>query len=289
MQALRLVSTKELERSDWLEWRRKGLGGSDVSAICNMNRYRSPRAVYLDKIGELPELEDNESMYWGRELEDVVAREFAKRTGLKVRRENQMLQHPQHDFMLANVDRLIVGENAGLECKTASEYAKDDWQGETVPKEYALQCHHYMACTGADRWYVAVLIGGNKFEWRVIERDDVIINSLIEIESGFWNNHVIPRIPPAFGAHDERLLSEVYPSSRPGVSVDLTPYQTDVQNLLMARDAYQDAKLTLDDCKNKIKGHMGFAELGWYDGDVLFTWKSNSKGVRSFKFAGGKE
>jgi putative phage-type endonuclease len=288
MQALKLVSTKDLQHDDWLDWRRKGIGGSDVSAICNMNRYRSPMAVYLDKTGQLPPLEDNEFMYWGRELEDTVAREFSKRTGYKVRRENQMLQHPQHSFMLANVDRLIVGQNAGLECKTASEYAKQDWIGESVPKEYALQCHHYMACTGTDRWYVAVLIGGNKFEWRVIERDEVIIESLINLESDFWHNHVLANVPPAYGAHDTTLLGERFTEARDNERIDLTPFRDDVLGLIEARNNYVDAKHTFEDYKNRIKGHMEFAEYAVFNDELMFTWK-NTKKSRTFRIIGADE
>lgn len=288
MQALRLVSTKELSHGEWLAWRRNGLGGSDVSAICNMNRYRSPMSVFLDKIGELPELEDNEYMYWGRELEDIVAKEFSKRTGLRVRRENQILQHPEYPFMLSNVDRLIVGQNAGLECKTANEYAKDDWQGESVPKEYALQCHHYMACTGADRWYIAVLIGGNKFEWRVIERDEQIILSLIEIEQNFWKNHVEKRLPPPYGAHDTTLLSERFPRAKDAEKCDLSPFRDEVLGLIQARDAYQDAKFAFEDYKNRVKGLMEDSEQALFNGDLLFTWKNTVRG-RQFKIKGAKE
>lgn len=288
MQALKLVSTKDMNRDAWLDWRRKGIGGSDVSAICNMNRYRSPMAVYLDKIGELPEIEDNESMYWGRTLEDVVAQEFTNRTGLKVRRRNALLQHPEHPHMLANIDREVVGTNAGLECKTANEYAKDDWMGETVPKEYALQCHHYMACTGADRWYVAVLIGGNKFEWRVIERDEEIIQSLIDLEHNFWHKHVLTRTPPAFSAHDDALLSQMYPKSEPSLSVDLTASDSEVNRLIRARNDYESAKFEYEDSRNVVKGLIGEAELGYFNGELLFTWKSNSRS-RPFKFKGGTD
>lgn len=288
MQALRLVKTNELSRDEWLEWRRKGIGGSDVSAICNMNRYRSPMAVYLDKIGELPPIEENESMYWGNRLEDIVADEFSVRTNLRVRRDNKILQHPDYPFMLANIDRWVIGTNAGLECKTANEYAKDDWNGEQVPKEYALQCHHYMAVTGADRWYCAVLIGGNKYEWRVIERDEEIIKDLIEIESNFWNNHVLKKVPPAFSAHDDGLLREMYPQSKAAEEIDLSDHQKEVNRLLEARDGLKDAEFEFEDSRAVVMGLMGEAELGYFNDQLLFTWKSNSRS-RPFKFVGGKD
>jgi putative phage-type endonuclease len=253
-----------------------------------MNRYRSPMAVYLDKIGQLPEIEDNEFMYWGRVLEDTVANEFSIRTNIKVRRANKMLQHPKYPYMIANVDRLIVGQNAGLECKTASEYAKEDWMGETVPKEYALQCHHYMAVTGMDRWYIAVLIGGNKFEWRVIERDEQIISNLIEIETNFWINHVTRRVPPGYGAHDTTLLSERYPRAQDNEKIDLTPFRNDVHGLIEAHDQLQNWKFTFEDYKNRIKGHMGDADLGYFNGELFCTWKNTTRS-RQFKIKGAKD
>ena len=106
------------------------------------------------------------SAYFGNVLEEVVAQEFAKRTGLKVQRRNAILQHPAYPWMLANVDRLIVGERIGLECKTASEYLKKEWEGEEIPVTYLLQCQHYMAVTGYEAWWIAVLIGGNKFVYK---------------------------------------------------------------------------------------------------------------------------
>jgi putative phage-type endonuclease len=285
-----LARTKDIERDDWLDLRRKGIGGSDVSAICGLNKWRSPVAVYLDKIGELPPVEETEAMYWGTTLEDIVAQEFSKRTGLKVQRRNAIFQHPKHDFMLANIDRWIVGSKAGLEVKTANEYTKDEWIGEQVPTAYALQCHHYMACTGAEQWYVAVLIGGNKFEWRVIERDEDIINNLIMIEHDFWHNHVLAKVPPAYGGHDTDLLNSMYPQSNPDSIIELEEEHYDlVMKTREAKTILESAKYNFEDFKNKVKAVMGEHEKAFFQNDLVFTWKSNKKGVRSFKIFGGDE
>ena len=98
--------------------------------------------------------------------------------------------------MLANVDRLIVGERIGLECKSASEYLKKDWEGEEDCAYF--QCQHYMAVTGYEAWWIAVLIGGNKFVYKKIERDEDIIQYLINMERDFWLNHVEKDEPPMF-------------------------------------------------------------------------------------------
>lgn len=142
MQAEVLISTVDMNRQEWLDARKNGIGGSDVSAIAGLNKWKSPVGVYLDKIGASPD-EDSagEAAYWGNVMEDVVAQEFSIRTGLRVRRRNAILKHPEYPFMLANVDRLIVGKREGLECKTASEYLKGSWEDEEIPAAY-LYCRY---------------------------------------------------------------------------------------------------------------------------------------------------
>lgn len=190
------VSTAEMSRDEWLETRRSGIGGSDAAVILGFNKWKSPFQLYLDKTGGPLEETDNEFIYWGNVLEDVVAKEFQARTGKKVRRMNKMLRHPEHDFMTANLDRVIVGEKAFLECKTTSAYKVGDWDGEDIPAAYLCQVQHYMAVTGYEKAYIAVLIGGNKFVWKEINRDQELIDIMIEREKNFWENHVLTETPP---------------------------------------------------------------------------------------------
>lgn len=287
MEALRLVSTKDLEHSDWLEWRKKGIGGSDVAAICSMSRYRSPLAVYLDKIGELPPLEDNEKMKAGRILEPVIAEWFAEETGIKVMKQNAIFQHKQHPFMLANIDRWIPGQNAGLEIKNTGEYSRDDWAGTQAPTEYVLQCNHYMAVTGAERWYIAVLIGGWDMQWRIIERDESLINNLITIEKSFWNDHVLSNLPPAVNAQDTDLLNKMYPASNAS-KMDISEFHYDlIKRLIDTKVTLEKAKDDHEDAKNKVKNVMGENEVAYWQNEKFCSWKTNVKGSRVFKILGG--
>ena len=148
MSAEVLVNTKDMERQEWLEWRRKGIGGSDAAAILGLNPYCSPFDVYLDKIGAKEEQPDNEAMRQGRDFEDYVAMRFTEATGKKVRRRNAVLQHPEYPFILGNIDRLVVGEHAGLECKTTSVLNKAKFNQGEFPDTYYVQCMHYMPVTG---------------------------------------------------------------------------------------------------------------------------------------------
>ena len=185
------IPTADLNYEEWLRLRKTGIGGSDAGAICGLNPYVSPMGVFYEKTREEVETYDNESMRQGRDLEEYVARRFVEETGLKVRRSNAMYQSEEYPFMLANVDRLISGENMGLECKTASAYNADKWTGDSVPAHYEIQCHHYMAVTGAEAWYLAVLIMGREFKYKRIDRDEELIQNLISIEREFWEEHVL--------------------------------------------------------------------------------------------------
>lgn len=207
------VSTIEMNRIEWLQLRKSGIGGSDASAILGFNSYKSAFQLYIEKTSEFVEESDSEAAYWGNVLEDVVAREFAKRTGKKIRRLNKMLRHPKHYFMTANLDRDVVGEKAFLECKTASEYLKDSWNGEDVPAAYLCQLQHYLAVTGYEKAYIAVLIGGNKFVWKEVTRDDEFIELMIQHEKAFWENHVLANVPPAIDGSSSasELLAKMYP------------------------------------------------------------------------------
>ena len=192
----RLVSTLNLPREDWLRYRKQGIGGSDAGAICGFNPYRTAMEVYHDKTSDEMEDIDNESMRQGRELEEYVAKRFMEETGKKVRRANAMFYDEKNTFMFADVDRMIVCENAGLECKTASPFMAEYWEGDKIPLSYQMQCYHYMSVCNADAWYVAVLIYGREFKIYKLERDEEIIANLIQLEKNFWENNVLKRVLP---------------------------------------------------------------------------------------------
>ena len=95
-------TTLDMTRDQWLEARRHGIGGSDAGAILGKNKWKSPLDVYQDKKGSSVEIPDNEAMYWGRNLEDLDAKEYEIRSGNKIRRNNRIVKHPDHDFIIAN-------------------------------------------------------------------------------------------------------------------------------------------------------------------------------------------
>ncbi|HEM8325334.1 TPA: YqaJ viral recombinase family protein [Enterococcus faecium] len=206
-------STLEMSHQEWLEDRKRGIGGSDVATVLGLNKYKSPYQLWLEKTGQI-ELKDLESepAYWGNVLEEVVAKEFQERTGKKVRRRNQVFEHPLHPFLRANIDREVVGENAILECKTANQFLGKEWEGEEVPLSYLCQVQHYMNVLNKDYCYIAVLIGGQKFIWKRIERDQELIDTITEQLVEFWETNVLGGIEPVIDGSEATadFLKEKY-------------------------------------------------------------------------------
>ena len=198
MNAKTLVKTVNLSHADWLRYRTMGIGGSDVSVIAGINPYKSVYQLWLEKTGQTePAESENEYTHFGTVLEPVIRREFMERTGLKVRQKHMLLQSETYPFMLANLDGVVKvnGEMCIFEAKTASAYKLDEWQ-IGIPPEYMLQVQHYMAVTNTKKAYVAALIGGNHFLYKLIERDNEIISKIIAMEKYFWEVNVLGRIAP---------------------------------------------------------------------------------------------
>ena len=234
MKLHKFIGTKGMNHANWLEERKKGIGGSDAGAICGLNPYNTAITVYMDKLGLSSPVADNEAMRQGRDLEEYVASRFTEETGMKVRRANAIYFNPEHPFMLANVDRLLVGQNAGLECKTASAYSADKWAEGKIPAHYEIQCHHYMAVTGADAWYIACVILGKGFVYQKIDRDEEIISNLIQIEKEFWYENVLQRkMPGPDGSKAaDGIISQYYKTAEEG---SIIPLPETAQNALERR------------------------------------------------------
>ena len=220
------ISIKGMSNVDWLALRKTGIGGSDAGAICGVNPFSSPMKVYRDKTSEGIEEQDSEAIRIGHNLEQYVAGRFSEATGLKVRRSNFMYRSVEHPFMIADVDRLIIGEDAGLECKTASAYNADKWKDGDIPLHYVMQCYHYMAVTGKRNWYIACVILGREFVYRKLTWNDGIINSLIGAEGDFWNNHVIPKVLPAPDGSEvsDKVLQKYFKTAKKASAIQLVGF-----------------------------------------------------------------
>lgn len=271
---MKKIDIRDWTREQWLEYRRSGIGGSDAAAILGLNQYSSPYRVFLDKTGQLEEREDNEAMRQGRDLEDYVAKRWEEATGKKVQRCNFILRSEEHDVMFANVDRMVVGEKAILECKTTSVYNRSDFENGQIPPSYYCQCMHYMAVTGYDTAYLAVLVLNKGFYHFEIKRDEKEIQSLIEAEEKFWNNHVKEQLPPGPDGSDgdAELIKAQYPESTER-HVDLMGFDSEMDRLDELKVLKKQIETEEKQLQQSLQLRMGDAELA-HCGDRIITWKS---------------
>jgi putative phage-type endonuclease len=269
-----------VDREAWLAERRKGIGGSDAAAIAGLDRYRSPYQVWLDKTGLAPDDgKAGEAAEWGNRLEPIVAEVVTERTGIVLADPPGPYQHPDHPFMLGNVDRLAVHPDRGegiYEGKTVGVWSADEWDDDGVPDRYVLQGQHYLAVTGLPWVLYGCLIGGQKLVTRWVERDDELIGQLTEIEAEFWERVETKTPPPVDGTQATTdLLSRLY-AVQAGKVVTVDPKA--VEELVVVRDAAKaaekEAKEAAAEVDNRLRLMIADAEVA-VDGDgrVVFTNK----------------
>lgn len=204
--------------------RKNYLGGTDAAGVLSMSRWTTPLKIWAEKTGniEIEDISEKLQVKLGNKLEATVAELFVEETGKELQRRNETIYHPTYKFLAANIDRKIVGERAGFEAKTTGSYSYRDWEGKEIPQEYILQCIHYLAVTGWDKWYIACLIGNQKFVWKEVKRDEKVINDLIKKEVHFWREFVEKKVMPMqITANDEDTLSKLFPQATEGAVTEL--------------------------------------------------------------------
>lgn len=290
------MSNAALDRSEFLARRKTSLGGSDIAVVMGLSKYKTPMQLWQEKTG-LVESEDidSEPAYWGIQLEDLVAKEYAKRTGNKVQRVNAQLKHHTHNWMAGNIDRAVVepgtvarvdksgklkGAAGILECKTASTYLAGMWDGDSAPVQYVAQCQWYMAITGAAWTDLAVLIGGQQFKIIRIEADAEIQQALIEAGKTFWNDCVLAGVPPAPQTSAEVI--QLYPQSLADSVLASYSLEQSVIRLKEINEQIKTLEAEQEACKTEIQLALADKDtLVDAAGNVLVTWKSAKETSRT--------
>jgi putative phage-type endonuclease len=269
------------EPAEWLATRRTGIGASDVAGVLGASPWTTPLRVYLDKRGLVGELELTDEMEWGHRLEDAVATKWSDLHGIEVRRTGTW-RSTAWPWLLANPDR-VVANGEGLECKTADKKFAEEW-GEQPPLHYVMQCLACMAVTGARRWHLAALVGGNRYFEFVIERDEDDIAAIVGITKQFWEQHVLSAAPPPVqrpaDEREEKLLAVLYPTPD-GTHIQLNP---DQQQLVAAHKAAITERGVWDrratDLAAAIKRELGAKSAGYVGTREVITWNKTKAGRR---------
>lgn len=263
-----------------IEARKQGIGGSDAAVIAGISQYKTPLELYYEKRGEIdpPDLSNNQAVHFGNVLEDVIAQEYVRRTGKKVRRINKMLRHKDHDWMIANLDRMVDGENRVLEIKTASQSSEWGESGtDEVPMPYLLQCQHYMAVKGVEMSDLAVFMLDRSRDFRIyhIPRDQELIMMLIDQEKEFWERVQSARPPELDCKHRSAsdLIKRLYPGTN-GETIELSPESQEMHNeLLTVKADIKVAKSRERELKNLLLSEIREGAIGLLPDGSCYTRK----------------
>lgn len=283
-----LVETEGLSYDEWLNYRRLGIGGSDIAAICGLSKWKTAVHVYMEKLGQNKDELMSEAAEWGTRLEPVIAKKFANNHPEWAITEKKVIYcHPKHDWALGNLDGMIIDPDQGrgiLEIKTANEYLKHAWDDGNIPDYYFVQLQWYMFVTDLQWGYFGTLIGGNKYREYPVQRDDELIMQLFRLASDFWHNHVLLENSPPVDGSDASvtLLNQMYPSAKDGEVVELQmtdQIKSYLDKKLLMKDLEEEMKLT----ENLIKSQLGNHELG-ASGPYKIKWENRTRnGVDSKK------
>ena len=250
-------------KEEWLSIRKGYIGGSDAGAVVGLNPYKSAYGLWAEKTGKIPEFEGNTITRVGSFLEEFVADLFTEETGIKVRRKNRILVNDEYPWACADVDRLIVGEKALLEIKTTnSPVAMKKFRKGEYPEQWYCQMTHYLAVTGLEKAYLAVLIECRDFKIFELERDEDEIAALMNAEKEFWNLVKTDTPPTADGtASTSETLVALYPESN-GETVDLFGYENDLAQYISLTAQIKALEAHKDEMANKVKAFLGEAGKG---------------------------
>ena len=276
MKPLILANTAKISHDEWLELRRRFIGGSDAATVVGLNPYSSRVALYLDKKGMSAPKEESEAMRLGTDLEDYVAKRFSEKTGKKIRRDRHMYLHPAYPFIGADVDRRVVGEDAILECKT-TRGGRWDFEAGEVPPHWYCQCLHYMNVTGAKKCYLAILHLGKGFYVFEINRDEAQMKALLDAEISFWRDFVEKDVlPDPDGSESAREALKAAFSDTEETEANLMSHEGDLAEYERLKAEESQVKKDIEQIKQRIQVTMGSATAGFSE-RWRITWKPQTR------------
>lgn len=262
----------------WLNERRTGIGGSDAAAVLGLSKWKTPLEVWQEKRGEVGPQLDNEPMLWGRALEPVIRQQYAERTGRIVRVPEQIIRHPDIEFMLANLDG-FTDDRRVVEIKTAR--TNQDW-GEPgtdeVPQAYLIQVQHYLAVTGFEVADIAVLIGGSDFRMYEVPADPELQEMIVDGEAEFWKlvRDGIPPEPVSYADVQARFGR----ASREGSVIATDEVLKAVDRLRLVKEQAKTLEAEEESLKATVMKALGENDTLTHKGKPLVTWKAAKPSMR---------
>jgi putative phage-type endonuclease len=251
------------------------IGASEAAGALGLSRFTSVLSLWAEKTGQTEPSEEETLPQWvGTEIEEIIAKRFTLETGKKVHRVNDTIIHKDYPFLACHIDRKVDGEDAILQCKSASAYKAKEWDNDEIPTEYVIQEYHELACTGYKKAYIACLIGNHKFVIKEVFYDKKVIDSMIAKEVAFWNSFVIPKVMPMqISCKDDDTLLQLFPEAQ-DTEIELGDGADRVIEGLESMTAdFNSLKGQIEQQKNTLKALLQDNSIG-RTAKYLVTWKN---------------
>lgn len=284
---------KHQSREAWLADRSKGLGGTDISAILGVNKWKTPYDTWLDKTGRAPKFEGNKMTKRGQYMEDAVANYFIDVTGqqiIKASEAEEMLIHSKYPFLLGSPDRRYFSADGGkgiLECKTTMASIEADL--ESIPQAWFIQTQWYMGLSDYKKGTIAWGELGYTSDFKHIEIDfnPDFFAYMVEQAVIFWEKFVMNDTPPP--ATTSTDIEKMYTSHTDGkyITTDVV-FASHCAILKQLKADKKQLEGDIELAEEELKLKLGDAEGAKFEGSVLVTWKS-AKGSIKFDDKAFKE
>jgi putative phage-type endonuclease len=288
--------TQQENEAEWRYVRNKGIGGSDVGAICGVSPFSSARQIYFSKTGQFEEATQpgaaaRERMHFGHLLEPIVADEYARqeltaekgREGWYLTNLDATVCHKDHPWRRANVDRLIMDADGNivgiLECKTTSEYGNEEWESGEILLSYIYQINWYMHILDIKWGAFACLVGGNKFyTYEVYRNDELLGTEIIPKAEAFWFENVLGLKEPELQANDTTFANETYAEVVKNSEVVLEDEESDelASTIVECKAKIKELTTIMEEAQNRLKDRLKDKEIGYCRNHTI-KWSPRSQ------------
>lgn len=169
--------------TEWLEWRRQGLGASDAPILMGVSPWKTIHELWREKaLGEVKEFRSFATER-GKRLEDEAVEEVEKLLGVSF--FTACIEHPEFPWLRASLDGLSLDEDISLEIKCPGSKDHLSALNGQVPEKYTWQLQHQMMVTGHKSMYYYSYDGsdGVLLEYKA---DEEMQTKILEKAKWFW-------------------------------------------------------------------------------------------------------
>lgn len=234
---------------EWLAKKGTYIGSGDIATILGLNPYKTPLKLWAEMTGKVQPVEENDAMWLGRRLEEVVVDFYQKKNPEAKQQKNLYLWgHDSFEMLMATPDYWIwEGEAQGVhEIKTAHFRKGNEWKEDEKKAPLAYQCQGHWQCgiTKTKFFRLTCLVGGRELPSLRFNFDPSIFDMMVEKALAFWDC-VKDKTPPPALADDAETLTEIF-----GKKEEVRDLPTDFLTLFAE----------YDDANEKFEVHEKLAE-----------------------------